>query len=177
MLGTHLRPQKLLNWNPVHGTCQVGTVVNGALRRRRKLDGAWRLKKVGADVTSRAQKMLLLEAKSRAENRVLCYQWLQWELIAGKKLLKGFEAAARAEGTCGIVLRSASAPFQILSEMSLPALMLLGMRHCVCARSADVWKEKGGKDAWKGEVFSAFLKESLEQEKQRWGEDGGGVQG
>lgn len=74
MLGTLLRPQKLLNWNPVYGTCWVGTVVNGALRKRQKLDGAWRLKKVGASITSRAQKMLLLEAKSRAENRVLCYQ-------------------------------------------------------------------------------------------------------
>lgn len=44
-------------------------------------------KQAGAGITSHAQKMLLLGAKSRAENRVLPYQQLQRKLITGKKLL------------------------------------------------------------------------------------------
>ncbi|KGL99184.1 DNA-binding protein SMUBP-2, partial [Charadrius vociferus] len=61
----------------------------------------------GAGVTSHAQKMLLLGAKSRAENRVLSYQQLQRKLIAGKKPLPwsceapSAEPSARADGFCG----------------------------------------------------------------------------
>jgi len=65
----------------------------------------WR-KQAGAGITGHAQTMLLLGAKSRAENQVLSYQQLQQKLIAGKKLLPWSrkaplaEPSAHVEGFC-----------------------------------------------------------------------------